>query len=114
MHDIRAIRTDPAAFDAAMARPRQRVGPPLQAHFAGQWLTHLLVHTRNLDIEGIYRQQRAALRRRHEQRRCVADKIVRAYQLSAEAGRLPASGRIAHGTAISAAATRLLSPIMML
>ncbi len=47
------------ALDAAMAGARQHVGPPLQAHFAGQRLAYLLAYPRNLDIEGVDRQQRA-------------------------------------------------------
>ena len=40
----------------------------------------------NLDIEGVDRQQRAALAGRHEQRRGVAGKIVAAHQIGAEGG----------------------------
>ena len=77
---------DRIAFDAAMARAGQHVGPPLQPHLAGQRLADLLAHARNLDIEGVDREQRAALGRRHEQRRCVADEIMGAHQIGAEAG----------------------------
>ena len=46
-----------------MAGARQHVAPPLQADFAGQRLADLLADARDLDIEGIQRQQRAALAR---------------------------------------------------
>ena len=52
---------DRIALDAAMAGALQHVGPPLQPHFARQRLADLLAHPRNLDIEGVDRQQRAAL-----------------------------------------------------
>jgi len=68
----------------AMAFARQHVGPPLQPHFARQRLAHLLADPGNLDIEGIDCQQRAALAGRHEQRGCVAGKIVGSHQLRAE------------------------------
>ena len=44
---------DGIAFDAAMPRSREHVGPPLQADFAGQRLADLLAHPRYLDIEGV-------------------------------------------------------------
>ena len=69
---------------------------------------------RNLDIEGVERQQRPALVGRDEQRGGVADKIMGADQLGAESGGIVVAGNLAHGTAISAAATRRRSPIMML
>ena len=102
------------ALDAAMAGAREHVGPPLQAHFAGQRLAHLLAHAGNLDIEGIQCQQRAAQAGRHEQGGCVTGKIVGPHQLSAEFGGTLVAVCDAHGTAISAAATRRRSPIMML
>ena len=74
------------ALDAAVAGAGEHVGPPLQPHFAGQRLAHLLAHAGNLDIEGVERQQRAALLGRHEQRGGVAGKIVGAHQLGAEFG----------------------------
>ena len=76
-----------------MAGAGQHVGPPLQPHFARQRLADLLAHPGNLDIEGVERQQRAALRGRHEQRGCVAGKIMAAHQFGAEAGGIPARRR---------------------
>src|SRR3981081_1397284 len=102
------------ALDTAMAYAREHVGPPLQAHFTRQRLAHLLAHTGNFEVEGIYRQQRSALSNRHEQRGCVAGKIVATHQLSAELSGVLVAVRAAHGTAISAAAMRRRSPIMML
>ncbi len=97
-----------------MAGACEHVGPPLQAHFARQRLADLEAHPGNLDIESVDRQQRAALRRRHEQRGCVAREIVATNQLGTEAGGILVGRSLAHGTAISAAATRRRSPIMML
>jgi hypothetical protein len=91
--------------------PGEHVGPPLQADFAGQRLADLVAHATNLDVEGVQREQRAAGRSIDEQRRCVAVEIVAAHEVGAECG---VGGRGAHGTAISAAATRRRSPIMML
>jgi phytoene synthase len=44
-----------------MACALQHVSPPLQPHLARQRLGDLLAHARYLDIEGVDRQQRAAL-----------------------------------------------------
>ena len=79
---------DRIALDPAMAGARQHVGPPLQAHFARQRLADLFAHPGNLDIEGVERQQRAALVRRHEQRGGVAGKIMGAHQVGAEIRRI--------------------------
>ena len=105
---------DRIALDTAMTLAGEHVRPPLQADFAGQRLAHLIADAGNLDVEGINRKQRAALAGGHEQGGRIARKIVAPHQLGAELGRLPAFVRGAHGTAISAAATRLRSPIMML
>ena len=92
----------------------QQVAPPLQPHLARQRLADLFPHPRNLDIEGVDRQQRAALRRRHEQRGGIAGKIMRPHQVGAVFGGGFVGFEAAHGTAINAAATRRRSPIMML
>ena len=102
------------AFDTAVTSTREHVGPPLQAHLAGKRLAHHLPYPRNLDIEGVDRQYPAALFSRQEQRGGVTAKIVAADQLRAMLGGLRAFVGAAHGTAISAAATRRRSPIMML
>ena len=106
---------DRIALDAAMARAFQHVGPPLQPHFARQRLADLLAHARYLDIEGVNRQQRAALdllagtasRRSGQNHACAPDRRRTQRNLSTSLAR-------AHGTAISAAATRRRSPSMML
>src|SRR5437868_8514928 len=96
-----------------MVDAREHIGPPMQADFAGQRLAYLLAHPGNLGIESIQREQRATQIRWHKQRGSVADKIMGAHQIGAEA--FGAAGvRTAHGTAIKAAATRRRSPIMML
>ena len=105
---------DRIALDFAMARAFQHVGPPLQPDFARQRLAHLVAHARYLDIEGVNGQQRAALDRGQEQRRGVAGKIMRAHQIGAERSGILRRLARAHGTAISAAATRRRSPSMML
>ena len=105
---------DRIALDPAMAGTFQHVGPPLQPHFAGQRLADLLAHARDLDIEGVDRQQRTALGRRQKQRGRIAHEIMRAHQIGAERGRLLRRRRAVHDTAISAAATRRRSPSMML
>jgi hypothetical protein len=74
----------------------------------------MVPHAGNLDVKGVDRQQRAPLRCRREQRGRIAGKIVAAHQAGAKFGSLPVLARVAHGTAISAAATRRRSPIMML
>src|SRR3954449_7504246 len=102
------------ALGAAMNLARQHVGPPLQADFTGQGLTYLVADADDLDIEGIERQQRAALGSRREQGRGIARKIVAAHEVSTERSRIRRRRGATHGTAISAAATRRRSPIMML
>jgi hypothetical protein len=111
---LQQLGRDRIALDAAMAGAFQHVGPPLQPHFARQRLADLLAHARYLDIEGVDRQQRAALDLWQKQRRRIAGKVVRAHQVSAERGGLLRRRRPAHGTAINAAATRRRSPSMML
>ena len=79
---------DRIALDAAMASARQHVGPPLQADLAGQGLADLVADADDLDIEGIEREQRAALLRRHEQGRGIADEIVAAHEIGAKRRRV--------------------------
>ena len=74
--------TPPCAF------ARQHVGPPLQPHLARQCLTDMEADPRNLDIEGIERQERPALVGGDEQRRGVADEVVAADEVGAKCGRI--------------------------
>src|SRR5947209_1169615 len=92
----------------------EHVGPPLQADFARQGLAHLVADADDLDIEGVERQQRATLGSRCEQRRGITRKVVAANEIGAEGGGIGSRRGAVHGTAISAAATRRRSPIMML
>ena len=108
------LRRHRIALGAAMDMAGEHVGPPLQADFAGQGLAHLVADADDLDIEGIERQQRAALGSGREQGRGIARKVVAAHEVSTERGRIRRRHRATHGTAISAAATRRRSPIMML
>src|SRR5947199_119808 len=112
MRDDRALqfRGNWIAFDAAMADSFQHVGPPLQADFAGKRLADLVTDPRNLDVESVKREQRAAPLCIDEQSGGIAVEVVRAHELRTERR----IGVRAHGTAISAAATRRRSPIMML
>src|SRR5262249_28918144 len=98
------------ALDAAMACAQQHIRPPLQADLAGQGLADLLANAAHLGIEGIQRQQRAALLDRCKQGRGIASEIVVAHEVRTKFTRV----LDAHGTATSAAATRRRSPIMML
>ena len=59
-------------------------------------------------------EQRAALLRRHEQCRGIAREVMQPHLGGAEVRRVAVRCGAAHGTAISAAATRRRSPIMML
>ena len=106
---------DRIAFGAAMGVAGEHVAPPLQPDFAGQGLRDLVAHPRDLDVESIEREQRAANIGGHENRRGIAGGIMTAHQIGAERGRVLVVGdRLGHGTAISAAATRRRSPSMML
>src|ERR1700722_14340234 len=102
------------SLDAAVSAATEHVAPPLQAYLAGKRLTHLGMNAANLDIEGIEREQRAAFRRRHEQGGRITGEVMGADKLGTMAGGALVFCRCAHGTAISAAATRRRSPIMML
>ena len=57
---------DRVPFDATMIQSFEQVRPPLQPNFAGQWLADLIRNPRDIEIEGIQRQQCAALVWRHE------------------------------------------------
>src|SRR5271168_2509098 len=97
-----------------MTLPCEHVLPPLQPDLARERLAHLGMDPTDLDIKGVQRQQRAPLRWRYEQRGSVACEVVSAHKLGTMASCAPVVRRSVHGTAISAAATRRRSPIMML
>ena len=108
------LRCDRIALGAAVDKAREQIGPPLKADLAGQGLAHLVSDADDLDIEGVERQQRATLGSGCKQRRRIAWKIVAAHEIGAEGHAVRRRRSAAHGTAISAAATRRRSPIMML
>ena len=97
-----------------MAAAFQHVAPPLQADFAGHRLANVLAHMRNLGIEGKQSEQRASLSGRDEQCRRITLEVTQPDLVRAELRRNVRRRGLAHGTAISAAATRRRSPIMML
>src|ERR1700733_626976 len=88
------------AFDTAMAMAGEHVAPPLQPYLAWKRLAHLGVDPADLNIEGIQRQQRPPLRRRHEQRGRVTAEVMRSNKLGTMAGRASVVCGSAHGTAI--------------
>ena len=110
----RQFHSDRVALGAALPPVRQHVRPPLQPDLTGQRLGDLLAHAGDLDIEGIEREQRPPPIGSNEQGRGVADEVVAADEIGAECSGILVSVLAAHGTAISAAATRRRSPIMML
>src|SRR5579862_2640335 len=92
----------------------EHVAPPLQPHLSSQRLANLGVNTADFDVKGIEGQKCATLWSGDEQRGGITRKVVRTDELGAKACRLSLRRRQTHGTAINAAATRRLSPIMML
>jgi hypothetical protein len=109
-------------LDVATRRIFQRLGPPLQADFAGHRVGDHVANAHDLDVEGIKGVEMRALVCWREQARKPAVAIMLVYQCptifivarerrdTSRLGPLPSH----HGAAINAAATRRFSPSRML